>query len=106
RGIAAARAQLNETTFAAEWSAGQRLTLHQAVAYARSADRTTDERLLTPREVEVLRVVADGGTNRDVAERLVISEATVKRHLDNAFAKLGVSTRAAAIAAALRAGLA
>jgi DNA-binding CsgD family transcriptional regulator len=53
---------------------------------------------LTPREAEVLRLVAAGKTNRDIAVELVISEHTVARHLQNMFAKLGVSTRAAATA--------
>jgi DNA-binding CsgD family transcriptional regulator len=53
---------------------------------------------LTARECEVLRLVAAGKTNRDIAVELVISEHTVARHLQNLFAKLGVSTRAAATA--------
>lgn len=53
---------------------------------------------LTAREVEVLRLVAAGKTNRAVAEKLVISEKTVARHLSNIFDKLGVSSRAAATA--------
>lgn len=53
---------------------------------------------LTPRELDVLRLVADGATNREVAAALVISEKTVARHLDNMFTKLGVSSRAAATA--------
>jgi LuxR family transcriptional regulator, maltose regulon positive regulatory protein len=51
---------------------------------------------LTAREVEVLALVADGLSNREVAERLVVSEHTVHRHLANIYAKLGVSSRAAA----------
>ena len=53
---------------------------------------------LTPREAEVLRLVAAGKTNRDIAVELVISEHTVGRHLQNLFAKVGVSSRAAATA--------
>jgi DNA-binding CsgD family transcriptional regulator len=53
---------------------------------------------LTAREGEVLRLVAAGKTNRDIAVELVISEHTVARHVQNMFAKLGVSTRAAATA--------
>jgi DNA-binding CsgD family transcriptional regulator/tetratricopeptide (TPR) repeat protein len=53
---------------------------------------------LTPREVEVLRLVAAGKTNRMIAEELYLSEKTVARHLSNIFAKLGVSSRAAATA--------
>jgi HD-GYP domain-containing protein (c-di-GMP phosphodiesterase class II)/DNA-binding CsgD family transcriptional regulator len=51
---------------------------------------------LTDREVEVLRLIARGRTNREVAERLVISRKTVGRHVENVYAKLGVSSRAAA----------
>jgi DNA-binding CsgD family transcriptional regulator len=51
---------------------------------------------LTEREVEVLRLVAQGRTNREIAEVLVLSEHTVRRHLQNVFGRLGVSSRAAA----------
>lgn len=57
------------------------------------------------REMEVLRLVAQGATNREVAARLFISEATVKTHLLHLFAKLGVSDRASAVAAAYENGL-
>jgi DNA-binding CsgD family transcriptional regulator len=53
---------------------------------------------LSRREVEVLRLVANGRTNRDIAEELGISERTVDRHVSNLFAKLDVSTRSAATA--------
>lgn len=53
---------------------------------------------LTAREAEVLRLVASGGTNKDIARSLVISEHTVARHLNNIFAKLGVGSRASATA--------
>ncbi|MGW8952027.1 helix-turn-helix transcriptional regulator [Streptomyces sp. NPDC055709] len=61
---------------------------------------------LTARETEVLRLVAAGATNRSVAAELSISEHTVARHLNNIFAKLDVSTRAAATAYAYTHGLA
>jgi len=51
---------------------------------------------LTARELEVLRLVASGKSNREIADALVISEHTVARHLQNIFAKLDVSSRAAA----------
>ena len=60
---------------------------------------------LTPREVEVLRFVARGSTNRAIADALGISEKTVARHLSNIFTKLDLSTRAAATAYAFRHGL-
>jgi DNA-binding NarL/FixJ family response regulator len=53
---------------------------------------------LTDRELEVLRLVAAGSSNRDIGAALVISEHTVARHLQNIFAKLGVSSRTAASA--------
>ena len=53
---------------------------------------------LTEREAEVLRLVATGATNREVAAELVLSEKTVSRHLSNIFTKLGVSSRSAATA--------
>jgi LuxR family maltose regulon positive regulatory protein len=55
---------------------------------------------LTPREVEVLRLIAQGVTNRTIAERLVIAESTVKTHIYHIFAKLEVSTRTEAAARA------
>ncbi len=57
---------------------------------------------LTRRELEVLSLVAAGRTNREIAARLVISEHTARRHVQNIFAKLGISSRAAATAYAYR----
>jgi DNA-binding NarL/FixJ family response regulator len=53
---------------------------------------------LSPRELEVLELVAAGMTNRDIAGELFLSEKTVARHLSNIFTKLGISSRAAATA--------
>ncbi len=61
--------------------------------------------VLTSRETEALRLVAAGGTNRDVAGRMRVSEATVKTHLMNAYGKLGVRDRAAAVRVALERGI-
>jgi LuxR family transcriptional regulator, maltose regulon positive regulatory protein len=61
--------------------------------------------LLTARQVAVLRLVADGLGDRDIAERLVISEHTVHRHVANIYTRLGCSTRAAAVSRATQLGL-
>ena len=60
---------------------------------------------LSPRELEVLDLVAEGLTNRDIAERLVLSEHTVNRHVANILRKLGLTSRAAAASLAGRYGL-
>jgi DNA-binding NarL/FixJ family response regulator len=60
---------------------------------------------LSAREVEVLQLVASGATNREAAAKLFITEATVKSHLLNIYAKLGVSDRAAAVSEAFHRGL-
>ncbi|MEU4539807.1 response regulator transcription factor [Streptosporangium sp. NPDC023825] len=59
--------------------------------------RTPAPQLLSRRELEVLELVAAGNTNREAAARLFITEATVKSHLLNIYAKLGVGDRAAAV---------
>jgi predicted ATPase/DNA-binding CsgD family transcriptional regulator len=63
------------------------------------------EQRLTKRELEVLRLVSEGSTDREVADMLVISPRTVNRHLSNIFVKLDVPGRAAAVAYAIRQGL-
>lgn len=60
---------------------------------------------LSPRELDVLRLVAAGASNREAAQQLFISEATVKTHLLHLYAKLGVRDRAAAVATAFTRGL-
>jgi len=67
--------------------------------------RSAEASVLTARELEVLSLVADGATNRQVGARLHLSEATVKTHLLNVYGKLGVSDRAAAVAEGFRRGL-
>ena len=62
------------------------------------------EATLSARELEVLRLVAAGADNREIAERLYVSSETVKSHLANVYRKLGVAGRAHAVAAALRQG--
>ena len=59
---------------------------------------------LSARELEVLELIAQGSTNREAAQKLFVSEATIKTHLLHAYAKLGVNDRAAAVAIALSRG--
>ncbi|MGY4742027.1 response regulator [Streptomyces sp. ATMOS53] len=63
------------------------------------------ERELSGREVEVVRLLADGLSNRSIAEALFLSEATVKTHLVRVYRKLGADNRAAAVSEAVRRGL-
>jgi DNA-binding NarL/FixJ family response regulator len=67
--------------------------------------RTPAEEPLSARELDVLRLVARGTTNREAAAQLFISEATVKTHLLHIYAKLGVNDRAAAVAEGYERGL-
>ncbi|MBO9626866.1 MAG: response regulator transcription factor [Microbacterium sp.] len=62
---------------------------------------SSPEPRMTEREVEVLELLADGLGNRDLAKTLFVSEATVKSHLSHIYGKLGVDTRAGAVAAAI-----
>ncbi|MGW5651580.1 response regulator [Streptomyces humi] len=61
---------------------------------------------LTPREREVLTLIGQGLPNRSIAEKLFVSEATVKTHINNLFAKAGIRDRADAVRRAIAAGLA
>jgi predicted ATPase/DNA-binding CsgD family transcriptional regulator len=93
--------------FRAAWEQGRAMSLDEAVAYA-SRGRGERKRpstgwaSLTPTEIEVVRRIAEGLTNQQIAERLFISRSTVKVHLVHIFAKLGVSTRAELASAATR----
>jgi DNA-binding NarL/FixJ family response regulator len=60
---------------------------------------------LTPRELSTLRLIADGRSNKEIANELAISERTVKTHLGHLFAKLGVTSRTEAVKIATRRGL-
>ncbi|KTR88127.1 LuxR family transcriptional regulator [Microbacterium testaceum] len=82
---------------------------HSALAPAiagRLMARLREPRIsLSAREIEVLRLVARGASNADVAERLHITDATVKSHLAHVFSKLGVTSRTAAVSTARSLGI-
>jgi DNA-binding NarL/FixJ family response regulator len=101
--LAAARSQLGEAAWEAAWSEGRAMTPGQAVDYALSREdlpgscpTTSYPAGLSAREAEVLRLVAKGLTNAQIATELSISPRTVDRHLNSIYRKLGVSSRAAA----------
>lgn len=73
------------------------------VARTREPERAAPT--LTPRELEVLRLVAEGLTNREIGARIHLGEATVKTHLLHAFAKLDVNDRTRAVTRAMELGL-
>jgi DNA-binding NarL/FixJ family response regulator len=106
RALATARALLGEKTFAAAWEEGRTMTLEQALASQEIWTTTQQSPTLSPRpsypdgltarEVEVLRLVAQGMTDAQVADQLVLSPRTVQGHLRSIFNKLGVTSRSAA----------
>jgi non-specific serine/threonine protein kinase len=108
RAVEAAREALGGEALADARVAGRALSLEQAVAEAAAvlgrlrAPKATGVGL-TPRELEVLRLLAAGRSDREIAGELFISHRTVHRHVANVYAKLGVDSRAAAARAA-RAG--
>jgi ATP/maltotriose-dependent transcriptional regulator MalT len=83
-------------------AARARATLARLGAPAVARRPAVGDRVLTPRELEVLRLVAEGLTDAEIAGRLVLSPHTVHRHLQNAYARLRCSSRAAAVAEASR----
>jgi DNA-binding NarL/FixJ family response regulator len=74
-------------------------------ALLRGESKAEAAEVLSEREHEVLRLLASGFTNREIAEQLFLSTDTIKTHLNNIYRKLGVSDRAHAVAVALRQGL-
>lgn len=77
------------------------MVLSPAVAARLFSRVTAADTALTEREIEVLELLADGLPNAQLARRLLISEATVKSHLSHIYAKLGVDSRAGAVATAI-----
>jgi predicted ATPase/DNA-binding CsgD family transcriptional regulator len=122
RTVAALRAQLDEPTFLKAWAEGKALTLEEAIAEAVQVNArehippaplpaplempfTSPSRGnpfgLTPREIEVLRLVTQGLTTTQIAEQLTISPRTADAHLRSIYSKLEVTSRAAATRSAI-----
>jgi len=110
--VARIRAALGEEAFAAAWAAGRALPLDGAVAEALAASPEPVASVpapsthgLTPREQEVLRLLVDGRSNQAIADQLFVSLRTAESHVRHIYDKLDVTSRAAAVAYALRHGL-
>jgi predicted ATPase/DNA-binding CsgD family transcriptional regulator len=125
--LAATKSQMSEADFAAAWDFGRGLTIEQAYAYGQgqlalpvaTAASPSNEaatstgpaalpgssKMLSERELEVLRLVAEGLSNREVANRLVLSQWTISAHLRSIYGKLGVGSRTAAARFAMDHGL-
>lgn len=98
-------APLEELLAAIRAAAAGETALAPAIAGRLLARMRSPQPNLSARETEVLRLVADGATNNDIAARLHISDATVKSHLVHIYTKLSVSSRTAAVASARDSGL-
>ena len=96
-----------ESGFAAAWEEGKRIPLDAAVEMVAPVrlEVAVDAEGLTTREAEVLALVADGLTDAEVAERLVVSIRTVHAHLRSIYRKIDVRSRSAATRYALEHGL-
>ena len=104
----AARSTLGEEAYAAAWAAGRTRPLDEAIAEALDPASGLDAQRrigLTPREVEILRLLAAEQTNRVIAAALYVSVRTIEDHVARILRKLGVRTRSAAVSAAIEAGL-
>jgi predicted ATPase/class 3 adenylate cyclase/DNA-binding CsgD family transcriptional regulator len=113
------RAALGARVFDAEYAAGRALDLGQLLATlgrarqreAAPVNEPADAvsgaaaSVLTPRELDVLKLVAQGLSNAEIGQRLLLSEHTVHRHLANILGKLKLSSRAAAVAWGVRSGV-
>jgi ATP/maltotriose-dependent transcriptional regulator MalT len=113
RSVTATRAELGETAFEAAWGEGLGMTMEEAIAEAQRepsveqlavvAPTSSPDNLagLSAREIDVLRLIAAGLTNHQIAARLVLSTYTVQAHLRSIYSKLGVANRSAATRYAL-----
>jgi predicted ATPase/DNA-binding CsgD family transcriptional regulator len=118
RTLDAARSTLGDKAYAAAWEEGRQLSLADAIAIATEFLTTLHEPVagdvqqakhapygLTPRELDVLRLLIDGRSDRQIADVLVISHHTVMRHVEHILTKLDVDSRTAAATQAVRLGI-
>ena len=116
--ITRARASLGNERFTAGWDVGRALTLLEAVELANAIDVTpatipehdplatlADSKPLSPRERDVLRLIVEGLSDREIADALSIGRRTVNTHVTSILNKLGLSSRTAAATYAVRKGL-
>jgi non-specific serine/threonine protein kinase len=115
--IAAVRSALGEEAFTTAWAKGQLMTADQLVETALGSrrhlgdepsfvpERRGTDRLLSRREREVLQLVADGATNKQIATTLVVAEATARYHVASLLNKLGATNRTQAVTLAQRQNL-
>ena len=119
RDMVASRAALGDEAIDAAWEAGQRMPLEEAIAFALNSDDAAPTSTVTPspqaaavaaglsrRELEVVRLLAEGKSNQEIAAMLFISPHTAATHVQRILAKLGLDSRAAIAAYAVRHGLA
>jgi excisionase family DNA binding protein len=107
------RARLGEDTFASVWEAGRATPIDAATAMAfavfaaiePATGRAASPYGLTRRERDVLRLMAEGQGDKAIADALYVSRATASKHVASIIAKIGVETRTAAVAIAIRLGL-
>jgi predicted ATPase/DNA-binding CsgD family transcriptional regulator len=112
--IGNARARLGDAAFATAWEAGLAIPIETAAALATDvldriqpvAEKTPAPYGLTRRERDVLRLMAEGQSDKDIADALFVSRATASKHVAAILTKLEVESRTAAVAVAIRLGLA
>ena len=109
--VARVKNQLREDTFATAWREGRELPIDKAMDlalddsdHAVPASASSAE-LLSPRELDVAKLIAGGSSNRDIADVLVVSVKTVETHIQHIFRKLNVKARSEVAVWAARHGL-
>jgi non-specific serine/threonine protein kinase len=113
--LAVAQQALHPSSREKAWAEGRRMTIDEAIVHAlEDVLPTNGERaeaaiggrdLLSPREREVLQLVAQGRSNREIADALIVTEHTAKYHVAQLLNKLGAGSRAEAVTRAVAAGL-